>query len=425
MRARAPFAELSARRRWLGIAAAELLIALGLLALWDLGTRFGLFGLLGGDYAVYLAQALALRSGDPPGIYRREVLQGYAQAIIPGAWSSPALVGMVPAPYPPLFAWLVIPFSWPPPPVGFAVWTILNLSAGGYLAWRAARLFPSAKRGWIAVAVISSFPVVDSVLFGQPMILLALAFGEAFFSLQAQRDLRAGLYLSCLLLKPQDALLIGPLLIWKRRWRAVAGLAAGGLLIIAASATIAGLPTLLNYPGAVLGEPGGFAGGATTTRPQDMINWRAALLLMSPEIADSRGLILFGSLGVVTIAALLMIWRGKWLPGERSFPARMTVLILATLLISYHSHAHGAVLLTIPLAATLATSQPSVASRRLVTAGVLVPTILFGVTHSVGWASHLLLFFSFASFVSLWLDLAQGTAHAFSEQSSSSETGAR
>ena len=78
-----------------------------------------------------------------------------------------------------------------------------------------------------------------------------------------------------------------------------------------------------------------------------MINWRALVLALAPRISDARGIALTLLLGVVTVACVALVWRGPWAPKERLFSARLSLLILATLLVNYHSHAYGALLLAV------------------------------------------------------------------------------
>jgi hypothetical protein len=89
-----------------------------------------------------------------------------------------------------------------------------------------------------------------------------------------------------LLLKPQYGLLIGPLLLWKRRWRVVGGVALGGLVIITVSAVFVGLPTLGTY-GQAIADIAPW-GGAAVASPGQMINWRALILNLRPSIGRQR-----------------------------------------------------------------------------------------------------------------------------------------
>jgi hypothetical protein len=266
--------------------------------------------------------------------------------------------------------------------LGFVVWTVLNLLAGIYLAHRAAQFFPAGRRWWIAGFALTSLPVVYALLFGQPILLLACAFAEAYISFRRGEDFRAGLWISCLLIKPQYGLLIGLLLLWKRQWRAVLGSACGVAFIVGASAVLVGPAAFLGYPSA-LRDLSSFNGVGEFVYAPDMINWRGIVLRIAPNVSDYAGLLIVLALGVFTVALAMFAWRGPWEPRSPKFPAQMVILVLATLLANYHSHAHGASLLVVPLAALIAERWPSRMLLPIATVLVFVPTVVYLEFHHV------------------------------------------
>jgi Glycosyltransferase family 87 len=345
------------------------------LRIWAHYSQVGLFRWLGSDYGIYFAQSAVLWSGNPQAIYDRQTLHQYHQrlTVYTSDPTRPLLSG--PVPYPPLFAWLFTPFTLPPPPIGFALWTGLNFLAALYLARRVATLFPKQERMWVFLLLLTAFPMVQTLVVGQPMILLAYALAESYLCLRAGREFCAGLWLACVLFKPQYGILLGPLLIWKRRWATVAGALLGAAVIVAGSVVVAGVSALLSYP-ASLPEIGDFRGIFDPTFPRQMINWRSLVLFFLPRIASPPGIQLTLLLGAVTVLVIVLAWRGPWAPRDRLFPAKMSLLLVATLLANYHSHLHGAVLLAMPLAAVLAERQPSRFTRMTIVAGVVLPTVM-------------------------------------------------
>lgn len=348
--------------------------------IWAHYAEFGLFTWIGVDYGVYFAQATALRSGDAQGLYDLQVLERYHQAL--AAYTTdpeqPLRSGHVL--YPPLFAWLFIPFTLPPPPLGFALWTGLNALAAVHLVRRVVELFPGPERPWLALLLLSSFPIVQNLVLGQPMILLACAVAEGYRSLRAGRELRAGLWLAALLFKPQYLVLVGPLLVWKRRWAALAGVTLGALVIAAGSALAAGLTAMRDYPAALV-EEGEFHGTRTPSYPWEMINWRSLVLFLEPEISSTSGVAITVLLSAITVLLLVLAWRGPWAPAERPFPAKVSLALVATLLAGYHSHLHGVVLLAAPLAAVLTHGRPSGVMRLTIVAGLVLPTLMLARTY--------------------------------------------
>ncbi|MCC6433387.1 MAG: DUF2029 domain-containing protein, partial [Gemmatimonadaceae bacterium] len=270
-----------------------------------------------------------------------------------------------PVAYPPLFAWLVVPFTLPSPPTGFALWTALNVAGALWISWRIYQIVAPRHRIWSVLLLLTSLPMFQSLYIGHPMPLLAAALGEAFLALRAGHDMRAGLLIACLLAKPQYVVLIGPYLLWKRRWQAVAGLTIGGLVVLGGSVLVADPATLLAYPDAVRGMAS-FRDTGGNTQPEAMLNWRAVVLAAVPRISEVRGIALTLGLSVATIGVAAVALRGSWEPRGPRFAAGMALLVIATLVANYHSHVYGAVLLAVPLAAALADQRLTVWPRAAV-----------------------------------------------------------
>ena len=357
---------------WGVLVVSAVLLGLWLMAVEQIYAGFGLFRVLGADYAIYSAQANVLRSGDPTGIYSLESLQPRLQNIYDSYLDETAQATQVP--YPPLFAWLFRPFIAPEPHIGFILWSIFNALAGLYLAWRAAAFFRETERPVVALLILSSYPVIFALIVGQPALILACVVARFYLALREGSDLRAGLYLSLVLFKPQYGVLLGPLLILKKRWAAVSGAALGAFMIITGSVLVAGLPAVLQYPQA-FGQMAGFRADF----PALMINWRSLILWLSPDVSDGSGMLLEMLLSGCTILLTVLVWRGAWAPRDERFPLLISVTLIATLLANHHSHQHGAALLAVPLAAAVAQADLSRFTRLVIIATCLLPAISYTV----------------------------------------------
>src|SRR5262249_45473154 len=153
--------------------------------------------------------------------------------------------------------------------------------------------------------------VAVGLVLGQPMPLLAWAIGEAYVALRAGEDLRAGLWLGVLFLKPQYIALLLLVLLWKRRWAALAGSFVGLGVVVIGSFLIVGPSQLLAYP-SVIGNLANFS--HSLTNPADMINWRAILLAAAPGLGDHLAIAIVAALGLMTIGLTLYSLRGPWQP---------------------------------------------------------------------------------------------------------------
>jgi hypothetical protein len=351
------------------VAVGVFLIAAWVAIFWSIYAETGLFLWLGVDFFRNLALAEALRAEGPSAIYSLDAMERHMRVLDPNLAVMPVVVA-----YAPIFAYLFLPFTFFPPHVGFILWTGLNLLATVWLARRVIELFQRAHRSWAVVLLVTSIPVASALMFGQPAILLACAVAEFYLSLRGGHELRAGLWLSLLIFKPQYGIILGPLLLWKGRWAAVGGAALGVGVIMASSALVAGIPTLLGYPDALSDKA-----GLRSDYPHLMINWRSLILLVAPEIPNRVGTVLVALLGGATLLGVALAWRGPWDREGPRFAAKITLALVATLIANFHSHLHGAALLAVPLAAMLAAEHLGRATRLIVGAGLVLPVAVFAI----------------------------------------------
>jgi hypothetical protein len=368
------------RSWWVRLLAVALAGLLNGHALWTVYQETGLLNAIGIDYKLYYLMAHGFWSEDPANAYHPDRWTAHLADLRPyyaQASAEPAPPGNTA--YPPLFTWAFRPLLALPPHVGFLLWTAVNGGAALYLAWRAAQRFPSGQRFWVALLLCSALPLVSALASGQVQVLLACAFAESYLALRAGHEGRAGFWLGWLLLKPHYGLLLGLVLLWKRRWRVVAGVAGVGLLLLGASLLVGGLGTFTAFLAATRTYTD-FSGTADPyVSPHLMTNWRALVLRGLRAVGDTPRLELTLAASVVTALGALALWRGPWRPATPRFPLQMTVLMLATVLTAYHSHSYGLLLLVMPLADLLVEWRPARVTRLVIVAAVVVPTLVIAV----------------------------------------------
>jgi hypothetical protein len=358
---------------WAQALAALLVGALFTSRVWTVYADTGLFRRIGFDWGLFYSQAAAFSAGHVGGMYQLETLNPYLQRLLVFTTTPDVPLLQWPSPYPPLFAALVAPLTLLPPQLGFAIWTGLGVICACHLAWRIAQLIPTL-RGWRAIVlVLISLPVLQVLLLGQPVLLLASALAESFMALRRGADVRGGVWLGLLAIKPQYALFLGLFLLWKRRWRAVAGAAAVLATILLLSAAIAGPRSVLDYQVAV-SAMGDFRD--EFAKPAEMVNFRALIVNLRPAIGHTTGVVLFAALSGLTVLAIALATRGRWQPGSQELDLQLAAVLVGTMLVSYHSHMHGLALLAVPLAAAWSAAQH--APLKLAILGlVFVPTLAF------------------------------------------------
>jgi hypothetical protein len=366
---------------WVQAVAGLGLVAVWVARIWTVYVDTGLFRRLGFDWGLFYSQAAALAAGDIGAMYQVDRLNAYLQRLTPFTTTPDVPLLQWPSPYPPLLAALIAPLTLIPPPLGFGIWTGLGLVATGHLVWRIGQLLPGLGPGRRVLILLTTLPVLQAFLLGQPVLLLASAVAESFLALRRGADFRGGLWLGVLAFKPQYGLVLGAFLLWKCRWRAVAGAALGVAVVIVGSAIVAGPGTILDYQAAVAAM-GDFRDPYAV--PGEMINWRSAIVNARPAIGNTSGVVLFLALSAVTVLATAWATRAPWRARSATLDLQLGAVLVATFLVSYHSHMHGLVLLAVPLAAVWRAAASAPLVRLASLAFVFVPTVIFVAVVALG-----------------------------------------
>jgi hypothetical protein len=137
--------------------------------------------------------------------------------------------------YPPPFLLIASALALLPYLPALFMWQAVTLSAFAMLMWR---LVPR----WETPLLVVAAPVtLVCVTHGQNGFLTALLLGGGLALLE-RRPVLAGLLLGCLIYKPQFALIVPPLLLLTRNWRAIAGAFASAILLTSLTLVIWGWP---------------------------------------------------------------------------------------------------------------------------------------------------------------------------------------
>ncbi|MBV9580481.1 MAG: DUF2029 domain-containing protein [Chloroflexi bacterium] len=343
---------------------------------WTVYAAGELFHRLGFDWTMFWAQAMVVRAGDAPDMYDFSgwgPLSQQLQVLSQFYTGSSKFQLALPVAYPPWFAALFLPFTYPSPPIGFLLWSALSFACGIWLAVRFKQMLPSVPLLGAVVLIFAAYPVALGLFMGQVVLFMGVAVAEMFVSFRSGHDLRGGLWLAVLLLKPQYAVLFGLLILWKWRVRAMVGAALGTAALFALGVVVVGFPAFLRISDS--------ADDFTDFRsehaaPLLMVNWRALVLFAFPWIASNQGVILVAILSVATVIVLCALWPGDWDASGPAFAPRFAAIAMGALATSYHSHVHGIALIMVPLAAAWAQPVFSTKTRAALLAAVYVPTLL-------------------------------------------------
>lgn len=297
------------------------------------------------DFPAFYAGAQLLGT---PDLYRAEAAIAVQQRAVGCASVSSAFIR------PPFFAMLVWPFAQLPFTPAFFAWGAVSLAAlvAFVWIWDAPKPFAACCCSWL-------LPVAGNFAAGQDVAFLLLWLAIAARLVRTGRPFTAGAVLSLCSAKFHLFLLLPLLIAGRRMWRLAAGLAAGGGLLFAVSALLAG-PRWITAYNELLQDP------RIEPHPWDMVNLRAAV----------HG---FPGAGYWEAALAVSAAVACWVIVRRSpFPLALAAVVTAGLLVSRHSYAPDASLLLLP-ALTVPFLRESAAAKMLAVAPVVPLTWFVGV----------------------------------------------
>ncbi len=332
--------------RWL--VAFHLAIGLGYLGLI---IRAAVDGLLWrADVTAFYTGGAIVRQGLGPQLYDLDLQARVQQAILgPGRMFYD---GVLPFNNPPHFALVMVPFSLLPLGLAFWCWAALQV---GILVRVIQRLqFLSAEwerveRWMLFGAFFAFFPLFLQFLYGSLSLFVLWCLTEFYLALREGRDARAGVWLALAAVKLQAALFPALVILGARRWRALAGAGAAGLVIFGVTTAALGpsiWPDYLRW----LAATGSFF-DHFGVYPDGMINLKGTLTLwlgagQAPIIQTITGITLaLGALGV------LIFWaRHRWEPERPSFDLQFSFTLLLGALLSPHQNQQDCLIYALPIA---------------------------------------------------------------------------
>jgi len=230
--------------------------------------------------------------------------------------------------------------------LSYWIWTFTNLVALiGYLIFFTKRILrnnlikmPVYK---LILLMLIAYPVWINFTEGQVNILLVVCAGEFIRQAINKKPLLSGLWLGGLLLKPQLLILIIPMLLFMRYWKAVSGFILSSFVLLTTSFLLSGFAGMK----AIVDLWTRFSAGMATNAPEMMINWRMIGLNLNSFFGISFGWV-FTGLGMVLTTALVLTLL-KTIPsfGSSTWVITMMAVMSGTLAVTWHSHYHMAVIL--------------------------------------------------------------------------------
>jgi hypothetical protein len=296
------------------------------------------------DFISAYTAAKILQRGEPHRLYDLQLQSQIQRDVAPNVSSRG---GALPFVRPPFEAWLFYPLARFSYHTAFCVWTIAScafLFIAMALLRRHNRLLQSFPLLMVTLAALSFFPVFMTLLQGQDSILLLLIYVLSYTALVRGSVMGAGAILALGLFKFPLVLPFLLVFILRGKARFLAGfIVVAGVLILLSIGMVglAGIGGYIHY----LASIDALAPGVNISR--DMPNLRGLLALV-----DGPGLSLLStSILIVASAVVLGIVAAVWTnpDGDADLPAKVSLNVLATILVSYHAHVFDLALLIIPI----------------------------------------------------------------------------
>jgi hypothetical protein len=202
-----------------------------------------------------------------------------------------------------------------------------------WLAWRPFRNVLSDRRLMIAAA--AAFPPFwYLVLHGQSSLVLLLGFTLGWLALEHRRPFWAGMAFGLLLLKPQFALVLAPLVLICGEWSMLAGAVVSIGLQATAVVIVLGQSVLWDYAALVARFPQ--MREAIQSRPEQM----HSIATVANSQLGGWGMAVWALLSVLVIARTIQVWRS-----DAPLALRAGTLVLASELVNPHVFVYDVVVL--------------------------------------------------------------------------------
>jgi len=291
------------------------------------------------DYYIYLISAYALGNGE--NVY---TLPASAFEAIAGQLGIVTQVG--PYLYPTLTALVVYPLSFLPLRLGAAIW----ISLSGVAALASGLILCSFttekwKQRVILLSTVAFFPVLTTMNQGQVNLFVLLTVVLTLYYLHHGRNVLGGLIFSMSILLKPFAIALIPLMIWRRKWKALGGFLLGVLLITMLSLAVFGISSTISQIGPLIGKSGlSIAIPSGLNMSLTVQNLNGLLGRATTGISAPIGLMLYlaiaGLVGIITIK-----------PADRRyFEIEAALLIVTTHLITPLTWYHHLTMLIIVFA---------------------------------------------------------------------------
>lgn len=333
------------------------------------------------DFSAFYTGWAIVRDGSGKYLYNIDLQTRYQQTVLEGRSFAG---GLLPFSYPPHMALIFSPLAQFPRTTAFWLWTVGECAL---LAWLLHLLFNFTRSWqpidrWLTLSTILSFPaMLYNFLLGAFSLFLLICLWQFYLAMQNGHDGQGGIWLAAGLIKPQNILLPGIILVGARRWRALLGAALGGILIFIAASLAFGLHIWVDFMKLLSSLNNQY--GSMGMEPTSMYNFKG---ILTSILGANRGMIINFLSWAALVASILFtfwIWRGIWRDQGPTYDLRMAYTLVLGLFFNLYLFPQDSLLLVLPALLFYHFLRSQNLPRKAYTAFILLLPILFLVSEFV------------------------------------------
>jgi hypothetical protein len=271
--------------------------------------------------------------------------------------------GALPYNHPPFEALIFVPLARLQYFPAYLLWDLLNLLILISLPFVLRPHVPLLRCMPASICLLATaayFPIFLALLQGQDIILLLILFSLTYVALKKNADFTAGCWLGLGLFRFHLVLPLVFIFCLHKKRKAMLGFTAVATLLGLISIEVVGWKGTLAYPSYVLHLEA--IGGHGAIIPGDMPNLRGLFDILLPQHSYLLGV----GLTLVSSLVLFFLASAKWreTATDAKFDLVFSLIIVVTVLVSYHALAYDLSLLLLPTLLVLSHLQTSVATRK-------------------------------------------------------------
>lgn len=286
-----------------------------------------------GDFIIFYTGAQIVNDGKARELFKVETQNTYQ-----AKFDVPQLSWPLPFNHAPYELFLFLPLAYFSYPVAHAIWSSVNIVLLIFILKWLLPYVDSPHKFFVGIALLAWFPTMEALRLGQDSILSTALLLAVFVALKRKRDGWAGFFLALGLYKPQLVLPMAGALLVARRWRSVVVFSATGIILVGViSLSMVGLEGAFDFV-SILRSMGNHT---FIINPRNMPNVRGlSYVLLHADslewLADAAIIVISG----VVYAICLYAWRHEFDSGDPVFDLQYALVLVTTVLVSYHLYAH-------------------------------------------------------------------------------------